>query len=177
MSLRSKSTCICQSLSAFSGPRSGCEGLDLCFSPSRTNDGGCRYTCWLMLGRALMETLLHSSLSARHLRTWLCLHVYLPLVRLVLQPTMMCFSIAGVAHWGHAGSFPNHSCRFTGDGSTQYVARTLKLNLLESMPQSSLHESFFFSTSSHVIQRPCLACATALERLVASSCRCTSSTT
>ena len=125
----------------------------------------------------MMETLLHSSLSARHLRTWLCLHVYLPCVRLVLQPTMMCLSVAGVVHRGHAGSFPNHNCRFTGDGRASYVARTMKLSLLDSMAQRSLHLSFFFSTPSQFIQRPCLACDTALDRLAASSCRRTSSTT
>lgn len=64
-----------------------------------------------------------------------------------------------------------------GDGSTSYVARTMKLNRLDSMPKSSLHVSFFFSRPSHLIQRPCLACATALDRLAASSCRRTSSTT
>lgn len=36
--------------------------------------------------------------------------------------------------------------------------------------------SLFFSTPSHVVQRPCMACATALECLVACSCRRTSST-
>ncbi len=89
----------------------------------------------------------------------------------------MCLSVAGVVHRGQDGSFPSHSCRFVGEGSTSYVVRTMKLSLLDSMPQSSLHVSFLSSTPSHLTQRPCLACAMALERLAASSCQHTSSTT
>lgn len=54
---------------------------------------GAHPVCWR--GWAFRDTLLHSILLARHLRTWLFLHVDLPWVRLLLQPTRMFLSVEG----------------------------------------------------------------------------------
>lgn len=121
-------------------------GASLCFSPSWTKAGGCRHTSWFVKGWALLDTLIHSSFSARNLKTWLCLHMYLPWVRLVLQPTRICISYAGTVHRGQAGSFPSHCCRYVEDGSTSYVAWIMEVSPLDSKLQNLLHVSFLFLT-------------------------------
>ncbi len=91
--------------------------------------------------------------------------------------TKICLRVAGAVHRRQDGSLLNHNSIFVGEVTTSWVARAMKLSLLDSMDQRSLHVNFLFSTSPQPIQCPCLACATALECLAASSCRCTSSTT
>lgn len=131
----------------------------------------------LQEGGLLWGALMDNLCFCWHLRTWLCLHVYLRWVRVVLLPTRMGLSIAGVLQRKHNGSFPSHSCWFVGEGSTSYVALKMKLILLDSVLQTSLHVRCFLSTTSHLTQRPWLACFMALERVAASSGWRTSSTT
>lgn len=76
--------------------------------------------------------------------------VYLPCIRLVLQPTRMCFRVTGARQWRQAGSSPNQRCRLVEEGRTSYVAPMVK---------------------------PCLAWDTALAHMSTSSRRRTSSTT
>lgn len=101
-----------------------------------------------------------------------CISVYLPLVRLVLQPTNMFLSVARTVHRSQDGSFPNHSCRFMGEGSTLYVAHVMRHCLLDSILKLFLHwkhyirmnriklfgkmKSIFFSHKTKNIKHYCL---------------------
>ncbi len=111
VSLWFMSTRISQSRAAFSGHESGGDRLIECVSPSRMKDVGWRQVVWASRDMALTVTLLLSSVAARHFSTWLWRQVYLPCIRLVLQPTRMCFRVAGARHWRQAGSSPNQRCR------------------------------------------------------------------
>ncbi len=95
VSLWFKSTRISQSRAGFTGHKSGDDRLIERFSPSRTKDVGWRKVVWASRGMAFTVTLLLSSVIARHFSTWLWRHVFLPCVRLVLQPTRMCFRVPG----------------------------------------------------------------------------------
>ena len=95
-----------------------------------------------LMGKELMVFLLFSSTAAKLLRTWLCLQVYRPCVRLVLQPVRMCLRVPGVGQRAQVGSSPYHWWRFFGDGSRSLVALMMKLMLLASISQRSLQPSF-----------------------------------
>ncbi len=70
-------------------------------------------------GKELVVFLLLSRAAARLLSTWLCLQVYRPCMRLVLQPVKICLRVAGVGQRALIGSSPYHWWRFFGgDGST-----------------------------------------------------------
>ncbi len=126
-SLWLRSTRISQSRAAFSGPEFGGDGLVLRFSPSQMNVVFRGKVVWAFRGIALVVTLLLSSSAAKHFSTWLWRQVYLPCVRLVLQPTRMCLRVAGALHWRQTGSSPYQRCRLVGEGRTSYVARMMKL--------------------------------------------------
>ncbi len=100
--------------------------------------------------------------------------VHHPRMRLVLQPTRMCFSDAGLGQRGHMRSSLYHWLRFAGEGRTLYTALMVKRVLNASISQGSCQGIFLFSTPSHVIHCPCFACATACAHLPASSSRRTS---
>ncbi len=141
VSLWLKSTRISQSWARFSGHKSGDDRLVERFSPSRTKDVSWWKVVWASRGMALTVTLLLSSVTARHFSTWLWRQVYLPYVRLVLQPARMCFRVPGARHWRQAGSSPNQRCRLVGEGRTSYVALMVKLNMESNMFSSQLAPS------------------------------------
>lgn len=96
-----------------------------------------------------------------------CLPVYLPWVRLVLQPNNMCLSVAGVIDpfQAIAEDIPERAAHLTWlDDEAQSVGLML--------------QSFFFSTLSHLIQQPYLLVLWFRNIwLLAYSCWRTSSTT
>lgn len=71
-----------------------------------------------VMDRALMDVRLVSRKPARHFSTWLFRQVYRPWVRLVLQPTRMCFRFVGDEQRENVGSSPYHWLRFLGEGRT-----------------------------------------------------------
>lgn len=113
------------------------------FSTAGLVKGGLGFPClsrtkaWMELCSVLEEELvvclLVSRATARLLRTWLCLQVYRPCVRLVLHPVKMCLSVAGVGQRAQVGSSPYQSWRFFGDGSVSYVALIMKPMVLDSV--------------------------------------------
>lgn len=77
-------------------------------------------------------------------------------VTLVLHPTKMCFSVAGVGHIRHLRSLAYHWLRFAGEGSTSYAALMVKLALNASISHSSFQVIHRFSTPSHASHCPLL---------------------
>ena len=110
-------------------------------------------------GKALVAVLLISTAAARHLSTWLCLNLYLPWERLILQAVRICLRVAGVEHSGQNRSSFSHCCRFLGEGRTSYVALSRKLIFLASIPHRSFLLIFLCLSLSapHFIHCPCLA--------------------
>lgn len=91
MILWSKLTCSCQSLDAFIKSKLGVEGLNLSLTPSWTNTG-----CLHILGRVGHWWIPSCTIVYRP-DIWGtgCIYVYLPRVRLILQPTWFqcCFCL------------------------------------------------------------------------------------
>lgn len=144
ISLLSRFTHNPQSLAAFCGPNSGGEGLAL----------------WLLKGWALKDTLLHSSLAAKHFSTGSCCQVYLPWIRLFLQLTKMCLRDAGTEHIGKAGSSQSQRFWILEEGRTLQVVLMMKHHQFASVLQNSLHLAFLPTVPTYFIEQPCLVCET-----------------
>lgn len=97
-----------------------------CFSSSQIKDVGCQNAVLASKGTALVVFLLTS--IAKYHSAWMWLQVYLPCVRLVLQPTRVCLRIPGVAHCGKAGSSPTQRCKLLGEGRMSYMALMVNLH-------------------------------------------------
>lgn len=76
----------------------GGTSLVCCFAPFRLKDVRYGKVVWKLSGMALVDSLLCSSVEAKHLSTWLWHQMYLHWIRLFLQHTM-CLSVARVTHW------------------------------------------------------------------------------
>ena len=141
----SKSTRISQSQACSNCPLLVSGGGPPCpCSPSRTK--GVFGTALSVLdGKALLAVPFVSIVAARHLSTWLCLHIYRPFARLTLQHVRMCLRVARVEHSERDGSSFSHCWRFWNE----------RWKLL---PVSISH-------------CPCFAWVTAWAHLVASFCR------
>ena len=108
----SKSTRISQSQACSNCPLLVSGGGPPCpCSPSRTK--GVFGTALSVLdGKALLAVPFVSIVAARHLSTWLCLHIYRPFARLTLQHVRMCLRVLGLSivsgmdlHSATAGGF------------------------------------------------------------------------
>ena len=140
------------------------EALSVPVPPSWTN-----VVLWteVLNGKALVAVIFVSIVAARHLSTWLCLYIYLPWERLILQPVRMCLRVAGVEHSGQDGSSFSHCCRFLGEGRTCCSKQETNLACFNS--HRFFQQIFLFSVLSHFIHCPCLSWVTASAHLAASS--------
>lgn len=106
------------------------------------------WTFWWM---SFAATLLVCTTAAKHF-SWLWHHVFLPCVKLFLQPTKI-LRFAKATHRWQAGCCPHQAYRFFCEGSTSYVALKRKLSHFVSIPHSSLQLCGVqcLSTSSNVL--------------------------
>lgn len=111
-------------------------------------------------GMALVAFLLASIAATKYQSAWLWLQLYLPCVRLVLQPTRMCLRIPSVTKVEKPDPLQPRGGNCLEIKRTSYVA-LVNLSILDFIFHCSLQAIFLLSTLSQFIQRPCLALDTA----------------
>ena len=123
----------------------------------------------LVLGR-VVSPLAVFMIAASSWRTLLCLYVYRPCERAILQERNTCSVVCLPWHSGQVGSsfFP-HRTRFAFEGRRSYTDLMRKLIRCGAMCQISFHVRDFCRALSQLVHCPCWGCWTAFCTFLESS--------